>query len=85
MVIFLKKIYQKTTNAIEDLTKNTASKCKKEVNKSIVEIPFSEIQINDILIVNNGDKIPSDGIIIEGYGLIDESIVTGESLLLPKI
>lgn len=79
-----KKSIKKTTNAIEDLTKIQQVNARKEVNKSIVEIPFSEIQINDILIVNNGDKIPSDGIIIEGYGLIDESIVTGESLPIAK-
>lgn len=79
-----KRSIKKTTNAIKQLSKIQQVTARKEINNSIIEIPFSEIQINDILIVNSGDKIPSDGIIIEGNGLIDESIITGESLPINK-
>jgi len=79
-----KRSIKKTTNAIKELSKIQQVIARKEINNSIIEIPFSEIQINDILIVNSGDKIPSDGIIIEGDALIDESIITGESLPINK-
>jgi len=79
-----KRSIKKTTNAIKELSKIQHVIARKEINNTIIEIPFSEIQINDILIVNSGDKIPSDGIIIEGDGLIDESIITGESSPINK-
>ena len=40
--------------------------------------------VNDILIINSGDKIPTDGIIISGEAYIDESMITGESLQVNK-
>lgn len=49
-------------------------------NEKEMEIPVSELEIGDIIRINAGDKIPTDGIIIEGSGLIDESTITGESL-----
>ena len=44
-----------------------------------VDIPVSDISIGDIMIVRAGEKIPTDGIITEGNGAVDESIATGES------
>ena len=48
------------------------------------EIPASEIQAGDILVVKGGDKVPVDGVIIHGSGHIDESAITGESLPAEK-
>ncbi len=45
-----------------------------------VEILTSEIQLNDIVLVKPGDKIPVDGEITKGESTIDESLVTGESM-----
>lgn len=52
-------------------------------NKEI-EIPISEVKINDILIVKPGEKIPTDGIITKGESSVDESMITGESLPVDK-
>lgn len=49
-----------------------------------VKIPIDQVQIGDILLVKPGEKIPTDGIIIEGYSAIDESMVTGESIPVEK-
>lgn len=43
-------------------------------------IPLDEIREDDVIIVKPGQKIPTDGVIIEGESTIDESMVTGESL-----
>lgn len=47
-------------------------------------IPTSEVKLNDIVILKPGDKVPVDGEIVEGESAIDESLVTGESLPVPK-
>ena len=78
------KSVKKTTSAIGDLSKIQEVIAKKETPNGIVEIPFDKIKTNDILIINNGDKIPTDGIIISGDCLIDESMITGESVTVTK-
>src|SRR3989344_4309912 len=44
------------------------------------KIPIEEVKTDDIVIVKPGEKIPVDGVIIEGYSSIDESMITGESI-----
>ena len=78
------KSVQKTTTAIGDLSAIQEVIAKKETPGKIEEIPFDEIQLNDILIINTGDKIPTDGIILSGDCLIDESMITGESMPVSK-
>jgi Cu2+-exporting ATPase len=53
-------------------------------NNVEVLIPTSEVMIKDILIIKPGDKIPVDGIIIDGTSSIDESLLTGESIPVEK-
>jgi len=48
------------------------------------EIPVEEVIIGDIVIVKPGQRIPADGIVIDGYSSIDESMVTGESMPVDK-
>ncbi|MBE7561359.1 heavy metal translocating P-type ATPase, partial [bacterium] len=48
------------------------------------DIPVEEVQVNDIVMVRPGEKVPVDGVIIEGYSTLDESMVTGESLPVDK-
>jgi Cu+-exporting ATPase len=47
-------------------------------------IPFKKVRLNDIVLVKTGDKIPVDGRIIEGFCVVDESAMTGESLPVEK-
>ena len=71
---------KQTTSAIQELTAMQELMATRETIKGETEqIPFRQIQKEDILIVNSGDKIPTDGIITEGVGILDESMLTGEN------
>ena len=48
------------------------------------EIPMEEVTVGDILVVKPGEKIPTDGVVIDGESAVDESMVTGESLPIEK-
>ncbi|MBI4180550.1 MAG: copper-translocating P-type ATPase [Chloroflexi bacterium] len=49
-----------------------------------VEIPAEEVQIDDILAVRPGEAIPVDGMVVEGYSSVDQSMITGESIPVEK-
>lgn len=49
-----------------------------------VEIPVENVKINDIIIVRPGEKVPVDGLVMEGYSSVDESMVTGEPIPVEK-
>jgi P-type Cu+ transporter len=49
-----------------------------------MDIPIEEVQLNDIIFVRAGEKIPVDGEIIEGTSSVDESMLTGESMPVSK-
>ena len=51
---------------------------------TIISIPHNEIQKEDLLQVNEGDSIPSDGKIKIGSCTLDESMLTGESIPVEK-
>ena len=48
-------------------------------NNKILTIPLNEVVVNDVVILNEGDKVPADGIIIEGSVFVDESSINGET------
>src|SRR3989338_7545752 len=48
------------------------------------KIPIDEVIVGDIIIVKPGEKIPVDGIIIDGHSSVDESMITGESIPVEK-
>jgi len=49
-----------------------------------VEVPIDEVQVNDVMVVKPGEKIPTDGVVIAGYSSVDEKIITGESIPVEK-
>lgn len=50
------------------------------VNGEEKKVPVELIKVGDIMIVRPGEKIPTDGVVIEGHSAVDESMVTGESI-----
>ena len=49
-----------------------------------VEIPIEQVEEGDVMVVRPGERIPSDGVIIDGLSTVDESAVTGESIPVDK-
>ena len=54
-------------------------KCKVYRNGAVVEIPINDITFGDCVLLQSGDKIPADGVIIEGSITVDQSILNGEA------
>ncbi len=53
-------------------------------NGQDVETPIDEVEIGDIILVKPGEKIPVDGVVLEGHTSVDESMLTGESMPIDK-
>jgi hypothetical protein len=49
-----------------------------------MEVPVDDVRVGDIVLVRPGEKIPVDGVVVEGRSAIDESMLTGESLPVEK-
>jgi Cu+-exporting ATPase len=49
-----------------------------------LEIPIDEVEVGDIILVKPGEKMPVDGVVVEGTTAVDESMLTGESIPVEK-
>ena len=78
------RAHSKTNSAVKELLKLAPNKAVKIVAGEEVEVSIDEIQLNDILKVKPGDKIPVDGVITAGNTSIDESMITGEPIPVNK-
>lgn len=74
----------KTSETIKKLMGLTPKNALVVENHKEVKIPIEEVEVGDIIIVKPGEKIPVDGVIIEGNSLVDESMLTGESIPVEK-
>jgi len=76
----------KASEAIKKLLQLAPKIAHKVINgQETKDIDLGEVQVGDHLLIKPGEKIPVDGVILEGSVSIDESMVTGESLPVDKI
>lgn len=71
---------RKTTTAIRELLDLQAKDATRIENGVEKKVPIQSVVTGDLLRVRPGEKIPTDGVIVDGRSSIDESMITGESL-----
>ncbi|MDD4774649.1 MAG: copper-translocating P-type ATPase, partial [Eubacteriales bacterium] len=74
----------KTSEAIKKLMGLTPRTTVTVRDGREIEIPVDEVEINDIIIIKPGEKIPVDGVVVSGHSSVDESMLTGESMPVDK-
>lgn len=74
----------RTTDALKSLMKLAPKKATVFRDAEEVEVDIEEVKVGDIYVLRTGDRVPVDGVIIEGNSAIDESALTGESIPVDK-
>ncbi len=74
----------RTSEAIKKLIGLQAKTANVILNDKEVQVPVDEVEVGNVIVVRPGEKIPVDGVIIEGASAVDESMLTGESLPVEK-
>ena len=74
----------RTSEAIKKLMGLRAKTARVVRQDALVDIPIEEVVRGDIVVVRPGEKIPVDGLVVDGHSSVDESMITGESLPVGK-
>ncbi|MER2131346.1 MAG: heavy metal translocating P-type ATPase [Carnobacterium inhibens] len=74
----------KTSEAIKKLMGLAPKQARIMRNGQEVDVAIDEVQVNDLIIVKPGEKMPVDGIVVEGNTSVDEAMLTGESIPVEK-
>jgi Cu+-exporting ATPase len=74
----------RTSEAIKKLMGLRAKTARVFRDGTEVEVSVDDVRVGDIVLVKPGEKIPVDGVVVEGRSAIDESMLTGESLPVEK-
>jgi Cu+-exporting ATPase len=81
---FEAKAKGRASQAIRRLLKLEAKSARILVDGEEREVPIQEVKVGDIMVVRPGEKIPTDGMVVEGESAVDESMATGESMPVQK-
>ncbi|MBC6434568.1 copper-translocating P-type ATPase [Nostoc sp. HG1] len=82
--LFENRARGQTSEAIRKLMGLQAKTARIVRNGQEMEVPIAEVQLNDVILVRPGEKIPVDGEVVEGSSTVDEAMVTGESVAAKK-
>lgn len=72
------------SRTLEELVKIMPTTAHIIKNGTVVDIPVSELRVGSVVLVRPGEKIPSDGIVVEGESFVNEALLTGESAPVHK-
>ncbi|XHH07821.1 MAG: copper-translocating P-type ATPase [Candidatus Bathyarchaeia archaeon] len=72
------------SRALEELVKVMPTNATVIRDNQTVEVPVSQLKGGDVVLVRPGEKIPSDGTVLEGKSAVNEALLTGESMPVQK-
>ncbi|RDK01982.1 heavy metal translocating P-type ATPase [Paraburkholderia lacunae] len=75
---------RQTTDAIRALNALRPDRARIRIGADEREVPLAQVRVGTVVIVRPGERVPVDGAVLEGRSHIDESLITGESLPVPK-
>jgi Cu2+-exporting ATPase len=75
----------RTTDSLSKLMDLSPKQATRLVDGAEEIIPADEVRVGDVLVVKAGEGIPVDGVVLEGQGTVDESVITGESVPVEKV
>lgn len=79
------KAVRKASGALNELVKLIPPKANLIKGKQIIEIKTEELKKGDIVLIKPGEKVPIDGVVIDGKSNVNEAMITGESKPVSKI
>jgi Cu+-exporting ATPase len=74
----------RTSEAIKKLMGLRARTARLVRDGQELEVPVDDVRVGDVVLVRPGEKIPVDGVVVDGRSAVDESMLTGESLPVEK-
>ncbi len=75
---------RQTSRALRELARLQPSSARVRRDGVDTDVPIAEVRAGDRVVVRPGERFPVDGIVVSGSGAVDESMLTGESLLVDK-
>ena len=78
------RMTSRATGALQELVKLIPPTANVQRDGGFIEVLTSEVGVGDVLLIRPGEKVPIDGVIIEGGSALDESMITGESRPVSK-
>jgi len=69
----------RASRAIRSLLELGAKSASVEREDGLAEVPVAKVRVGDVMVVRPGEKIPTDGVVVDGESEVDESPATGES------
>lgn len=81
----INRLRHKSSQSIIDIFRQHPKRVWVRAGDVEVEIPFAQLQPADIVMVRTGHPIPADGVVVEGAGLVDQQILTGEAQPIEKM
>ncbi|MDZ7687483.1 MAG: heavy metal translocating P-type ATPase [Halobacteriales archaeon] len=79
-----KKVKKRANSRMEELTKERVDEARRRTVDGEEVVSIDELEGGDEVVVKPGERVPVDGVVVEGRAAVDESLVTGESLPVTK-
>ncbi|MCS7135705.1 MAG: heavy metal translocating P-type ATPase [Nitrososphaerota archaeon] len=77
-------VRRKASDAVRKLMEIQPTTARVIQNGAEIVVPVEKVKVGDLLLVKPGEKIPVDGVVVDGHSAVDEKIITGESIPVEK-